>query len=103
MRTGELEVNEHSGEVKLSVRVDTGDTDGLNAQLRKEAGKGFTLGGTMRMVAEIPFDFVQSLALSGDRDGVVLFDATSDPQEKRRALRGVLYRFPEFRISDGNI
>jgi hypothetical protein len=77
----------------------------LNNERRKDNlhSKGFTKGGTLREVAEIPFDFVQGLAMRGDRDGVVLFDINSDPLEKRRALRHVLARWPEFKISSGSI
>jgi hypothetical protein len=87
------------------VRVNTSQQDYLNAERRKQNlhTKGFTKGGTMREVAEIPFDFLQSLAMSGDVDGLVLFNSQSDPIEKRKALRRLLFKYPEFRISSGNI
>jgi hypothetical protein len=102
MRQTVLDVSSN-GRIELSVAVNTATQDRLNYERRKEIGKGFTKGGTLREVAEIPFDFVQSLAMSGDKDGVVLFDVNADPQEKRKALRHVLARWPEFRTSTGHL
>jgi hypothetical protein len=91
--------------VELAVRVNTSQQDYLNNERRKLNlhSKGFTKGGTLREVAEIPFDFLQSLAMSGDKDGAVLFDTLADPKAKRVALRRLLGRFPEFKISSGSI
>lgn len=103
MRQTEFDVDERSGEVKLGVKIDTSEQDRLNALARKELGKGFTKDRTMRAVADIPYDFLFSLKQSGDLAGTVLMDATSSRSERRKALRNLLYRYPEFRISDGNI
>jgi hypothetical protein len=104
MRSAVLDVSSN-GRVELRVAVNTATQDRLNNERRKENlhTKGFTKGGTLREVAEMPFDFLQSLAMSGDRDGVALFDINTDPMEKRKALRRVLARWPEFKISSGSI
>jgi hypothetical protein len=100
MRDSVLETDEKTGLVTLTVHVDTSDSDRLNALERKEAGRGFSPGGLFRAVAEIPEDFLMSLFMMGDRDAVPL-RISSDPQERRRALRRLLARYPEFRISEG--
>jgi hypothetical protein len=104
MRATELEVFSN-GRVELRARVNTLAQDRLNNERRKENlhTKGMTKGGSLREVAEIPFDFLQSLAMAGDKDGCVLFDVNADPMSKRKALRHVLARWPEFKISSGSI
>jgi hypothetical protein len=102
MRDVLLEADERTGDVTLTVHVDTGDTDGERALERKEAGKGFSSGRLFRHAADIPEDFLHSLFVMGDRDAVPL-RMSPDPMERRRALRRLLERFPEFRISEGSL
>jgi hypothetical protein len=103
MRQTGFDVDARTGRTELGVRVDTLDTDRLNAIERRENPTGFTAGRTMRAVAEIPVNFLATLALQGDRDGKVLFNVDSTPMEKRVALRRMLFRYPEFRVSEGRL
>jgi hypothetical protein len=103
MRYASLDVDERTGKVALEAAVFDDGTAADNARLRAELGKGYTTGKTMRAVADIPVDFLQMRAANGDRDAVTLYNVASSPQEKRRALRRFIYRYPQFRISSGNI
>jgi hypothetical protein len=103
MRQTNLEFDKYSGKVTLGVKVDTTPTDAVNAQLRKELGKGFTPGGTMRAVANVPIDFLHSCAQLGDMDAIVLYAEGPDPKAKRAALKNFLFKYPEFRISSGSL
>jgi hypothetical protein len=103
MRQTGLTVDAQTGHVELGVRVDTREQDYLNALERKANPSGFTKGRSLRAVAEIPFDFLQSLALIGDKDGSTLFNVESSPMEKKRALRSLLFKYPEFRLSEGRL
>jgi hypothetical protein len=102
MRQSVLETDEKTGLVSLTVHVDTSDTDRLNAEERISAGKGFSPGGLFRAAADIPEDFLMALFMLGDRDAVPL-KISPDPMERKRALRGLLARYPEFRISEGEL
>jgi rRNA processing protein Krr1/Pno1 len=102
MRTA-LNIDERSGKTELRMTVNDALIASQNAEFRRNIGKGFTLNRSMRAVAEIPPDTLKIMALSGDKDALVLFDINSDPMQKKRALRGFLFNHPEYRISDGRL
>jgi hypothetical protein len=103
MAITELDVNNLTGEVTLTKVVDTTAIDKDNAELRKELGKGYTKNRLMRAVADIPMEFLNVCALNGDVAAKALLDTDPDPVIRRKALRNFLYKYPEFRISEGMI
>jgi hypothetical protein len=88
------------GEIKLLVASDTTDIDGLTAEERKNAGKGFTAGGTFRKIANIPTDDFNALLALGDKNAL---DYAASDYKDNRAIRKLLRLHPEWRSSEGDI
>jgi hypothetical protein len=101
MRQTFFDYDSKTGRIELGVKVVDHQIEAANAQLRKDNlhTKGFSKGRTMRAVADIPFDLLQSLALNGDKDAIILFNAGADPKAKGKALKRFLFNHPEYRIS----
>jgi hypothetical protein len=103
MNSAALDVNELTGVVTLTKTADSSAVEKNNADLRKEIGKGFTKSRLMRAVADIPLDFLHVCALNGEVSARVLMESDPDPVVRRKALRNFLYKYPEFRISEGRL
>jgi hypothetical protein len=88
------------GDVELLVVSDTDDIDALTAEERKSAGKGFTAGGTLRKVANIPTDDFNALMALGDKNAL---DYAASDYRDGRALVKLLRLHPEWRSSEGDI
>jgi hypothetical protein len=95
-----VKVTETGGEVKLAVASDTTDIDKLTAEERKAAGKGFTVGGVGRKIADIPTDDFDALLALGDKNAL---DYAASEYTDERAFRKLLALHPEWRSSEGGI
>jgi hypothetical protein len=87
-------------EIKLAVVSDTTDIDELNAAERKIIGKGFTADRTMRKLANIPMDALETLCALGDRNAL---NYRESDYTDAGALLMLLSYHPEFRCSEGNV
>jgi hypothetical protein len=97
MRRDILEADER-GRVEMRGLVDSDDIDKFNADLRNLIGKGFTKSGNMRHVANVDEDEITALYLNGDIDAIAFKESG---YKDREALRRLLYRFPQWRCSEG--
>jgi hypothetical protein len=86
------------GRVEMRGLVVSDDIDEFNADERKIIGRGFTLGRTMRKVANIDPDELAALCAKGDKDAL---DFLASGYASRRALKKLLHRFPAWRCSEG--
>jgi hypothetical protein len=88
------------GKVELLVSSDTTDIDRLNAEERKNAGKGFTVSRAFRKLADIPAEDFNALLALGDKNAM---DYAASKYTDERALRKLLAYHPEWRCSEGDI
>lgn len=88
------------GDVELLVVSDTDDIDAITAKERGVSGKGFTAGGTLRKVANIPTHDLNALIALGDKNAM---DYAASGCKDGRALRKLIRLHPEWRCSEGEI
>jgi hypothetical protein len=74
----------------------------LNYRARMENYRQLTQGKTMMPVASIPIDDLERLVALGDLDAIAV-DTATEPDILRQALRRLLAKYPEFRISEARI
>jgi hypothetical protein len=98
MNKSVFDVDERSGVITLAGLVDTSDTDRETYEERKENGPPT---GLFWPLGEIPEDFIVSLFVMGDKDACGYF--LGDKDEAGRALRRLLARYPEFRLTEGSL
>ncbi len=73
-----------------------------NYYARMENYRKMTNGKTMIPISSIPKLRLEELIAKGDMDAIA-FDAATDDAMMRAALRRLLARFPEFRVSEASI
>lgn len=95
-----IDVLDHRNDRRIELRtfVDTEELDALNAEARRRNPMGWTAARTMRLAARIDGDFLNGLIAIRDKDAC---DWEFSNGQNRKALRRLLARFPEMRVSDG--
>jgi hypothetical protein len=87
-------------DITLVTHIDTERLDALNAESRRANPSGFTRRRSMRLVARIDAAFLNGLIAVGDKDAC---DWEFSNGQDRAALRRLLAKWPEMRVSEGGV
>lgn len=91
-------LNEFSpGRYELKTVIPSDQIGVAAKRMRKEIGKGFTGGRTMRHVADVPMDELVALGHAGCDDAVAALLGDDG------AMKRLILKHPEWRVSDGGI
>jgi len=70
---------------------------------RKDSGKGYSKGKTLRKLGTITMVELQFWAHNGDTDASIILSQDIDQKSKTKAVRNFFRRHPEYRTSEGAV